>query len=147
MIEIISYWFFIWFLLFIFRIIKSNPFWILVFSYIITFGEFLYLKKEGANNYNLIKFMIINVILKIIPIIIILIYLNFNVPFNFYDFQIAFIIILVYILTLIILNKNPIIAYKRMLNTYINDDNKYRTYISKLYDDLYNFWNPISTRI
>jgi len=147
MIEIISYWFFLWFLLFIFRIIKSNPFWILVFSYIITFGEFLYLKKEGANNYNLTKFMIINVILKIIPIIILLIYSNFNVPFKFYDFQIAFIIILVYILTLIILNKNPIIAYKRMLNTYINDDNKYRTYISKLYDDLYNFWNPISSRI
>ena len=130
---------FLWFLLFIFRIIKSNPFWILVFSYIITFGEFLYLKKEGANNYNLTKFMIINVIL--------LIYSNFNVPFKFYDFKIAFNIILVYILTLIILNKNPIIAYKRMLNTYINDDNKYRTYISKIYDDLYNFWNPISSRI
>jgi len=62
MVEIITYWFFIWFLLFIFNITSANPFWILVIAYIITFGEFLYLTYKKANAYNLKKFMIINVV-------------------------------------------------------------------------------------
>lgn len=147
MIEIISYWFFAWFLLFIMGIIKSNPFWILVISYIITIMEYAYLKHKGANFYNLTKFMIINIILKFIPILIILIIMKFKVPFNFNDLIIAFILVFIYLITMIIFNINPIIAYQKMLNTYINDDNKYRTYISRLYDDLYLFWNPFSTRI
>ena len=147
MIEIISYWFFAWFLLFIMGIIKSNPFWILVISYIITIMEYAYLKHKGANFYNLTKFMIINIILKFIPILIILIIMKFKVPFNINDFIIAFILVFIYLITMIIFNINPIIAYQKMLNTYINDDNKYRTYISRLYDDLYLFWNPFSTRI
>ncbi len=147
MIEIISYWFFVWFLLFIIGIIKSNPFWILVISYIITIMEYAYLKHKGANFYNLTKFMIINIILKFIPILIILIIMKFKVPFNINDLIIAFILVFIYLITMIIFNINPIIAYQKMLNTYINDDNKYRTYISRLYDDLYLFWNPFSTRI
>ncbi len=147
MIEIISYWFFAWFLLFIIGIIKSNPFWILVISYIITIMEYAYLKHKGANFYNLTKFMIINIILKFIPILIILIIMKFKVPFNINDLIIAFILVFIYLITMIIFNINPIIAYQKMLNTYINDDNKYRTYISRLYDDLYLFWNPFSTRI
>lgn len=147
-IDILSYWFFLWFLLFIFGFIKSNPFWILVFAYIITFIEFLYLKSKCANNYNLIKFAIINIILKIIPIIIILSLNNFKIPlFNIKDFKFAIIIIIIYLITMIIININPINSYQNMFLTYINDDNKYRSYISRLYDDLYNFWYPISTRL
>lgn len=143
MIEIISYWFFIWFLLFIFNLTLANPFWILLISYFITFGEFVFLMVKGANKYNLIKFMIINVLLKFIPILIIGIKMNFKIPINIYDFNIAFILIVFYILTMVVLNKNPIIAYKNMLNTYITNDNKYRTYISRLYDDIYSFWYSI----
>ena len=46
-----------------------------------------------------------------------------------------------------IFNKNPIDSYERMLNTYINNDNKYKTIISKLYDDIYNFWDSCSNCI
>jgi len=148
MIEIISYWFFIWFLLFIFGIIKQNPFWILVISYIITFFEFLYLKYKGANYYNIIKFLIINIIIKFIPILIILIRLQFKIiKININDFKFAFFIILIYLFVMISINRNPIVAYKRMLNSYINNDNKYRTIFSKLYDDIYNFWNNSSNRL
>lgn len=132
---------FLWFLLFIFGLIKANPFWILVISYIITVGEFLYLKSKETNNYNLRKFMIINVILKVLPILIII------SLFKFYDFKFMFIIIILYIFIMFIFNKNPIHSYERMLNTYINNDNKYKTIISKLYDDIYNFWNSCSNCI
>ena len=149
MIEIITYWFFIWFLLFIFNITSANPFWILIFAYIITFGEFLYLIHRKSNAYNLTKFMIINVIFKLIPIFIILIKNNFRIPiFEFRrTLKVAYIIVALYIITMAVLNINPINAYNQMLNTYINDDNKYRTYISRLYDDIYSFWYPSSTRI
>jgi len=143
MIEIISYWFFAWFLLFIFGFTKANPFWILVISYIITVGEFLYLKIKNTNCYNLRKFMIINIILKFLPILFIINYYKFN----YYDFKFMFIIIVLYLIVMFIYNKNPIDSYKRMLNTYINDDNKYRTFLSKLYDDIYNFWYSRCTRL
>lgn len=149
MIEIITYWFFIWFILFIFNITLTNPFWVLLIAYIFTFAEFLYLIYKNTNAYNLKKFMIINVIFKIIPIIIILIKMKLKIPSL--DFRrtlkIVYIIIAIYIITMASLNINPIIAYSRMLNTYINDDNKYRTYISRLYDDIYSFWYSGSSRI
>lgn len=148
MVEIITYWFFIWFLLFILNIISANPFWILVIAYIITFGEFLYLIYKKTNAYNLKKYMIINVIFKVIPILIILIKTKFKIPvFNIQILKVTYIIIALYIITMGVLNINPFIAYSQMLNTYINDDNKYRTYISRLYDDIYSFWYPGGSRI
>ena len=42
---------------------------------------------------------------------------------------------------MIILNKNPYEYYKMMINTYINDDNKYKTYISNFYDFIYKIIN------
>ena len=149
MVEIITYWFFVWFILFIFNFTSSNPFWILCITYIITFGEFLYLIHKKTNAYNLRKFMIINVIFKFIPIIIILIKMNFKIPNLFLekDLKNVYIITSLYIITMAVININPIMAYSRMLNTYINDDNKYRTYISRLYDDIYSFWYPSSTRL
>ena len=148
MVEIITYWFFIWFLLFILNITSANPFWILIITYIITFMEFLYLIYRKANSYNLKKFMIINVIFKVIPILIILIKTNFEIPiFDIKTLKVAYVITALYIITMGVLNINPFIAYSQMLNTYINDDNKYRTYISRLYDDIYSFWYPGSPRI
>ena len=82
MIEIISNWFFVWFLLFIIGIIKENPLWFLIIGYIITFIQIFYLIYRKINNYNLIKFAIINFILKIIPIIIILVKTSFNFKIN-----------------------------------------------------------------
>lgn len=148
MVEIITYWFFIWFLLFILNITSANPFWILVIAYIITFMEFLYLIYKKANAYNLKKFMIINIIFKVIPILIIMMKANLKIPiFDIKTLKVTYVITALYIITMGVLNINPFIAYSQMLNTYINDDNKYRTYISRLYDDIYSFWYPGSSRI
>lgn len=148
MVEIITYWFFIWFLLFILNITSANPFWILIITYVITFMEFLYLIYKKTNGYNLKKFMIINIIFKLIPILIILMITNFKIPvFDIQTLKVAYVITALYIITMGVLNINPFIAYSQMLNTYINDDNKYRTYISRLYDDIYSFWYPGSSCI
>lgn len=139
MIEILSYWFFIWFLLFIFGIINANPLWFLVISYIITFFEFSYLIYKKTNNYNLTKFFIINVIIKFFPILIILIRTSFDFNLNFIDFKFGISLIMIYIIIMNIFNINPIVNYNLMLNTYVNNDDIYKTYISRLYDAIYNF--------
>ncbi len=143
MIEIISYWFFVWFLLFILGIIKENPLWFLVIGYILTFFEIFYLIYKKTNNYNLIKFIIINIIIKIIPIIIILIITSFSFQIKSNDIKFGICLIMIYIITIAVLNINPIKNYDKMINTYINDDNNYKTLISRLYDDIYNFWTSI----
>lgn len=140
MIEIISYWFFIWFILYIIGIIKYNPLWFLIIGYIITIFEFLYLNYKNTNNYNLIKYLIINIIIKLIPIIIILNLTMYNLSIQSNDIKFGMSIIMIYIIIIASLNINPINSYNEMLNTYINDDNNYKTYISRLYDDIYNFW-------
>jgi hypothetical protein len=147
MIEIISYWFFVWFLLFIIGIIKANPLWFLIIGYILSFFEFIYLIYKKTKKYNLIKFAIINIIIKIIPIIIILIKTSFNFKINSNDIKFGISLIMIYIITLAVLNINPIKNYQKMINTYINDNNNYKTLISRLYDDIYNFWSSFRISI
>jgi hypothetical protein len=111
---------------------KYNPLIILIIGYIITFGEWLYLIFMGANNYNIIKFIIINVIIKIIPILLI-----YNSKTTYKDLIIGLYIFLAYLLTMAIIKIDPYKIYKKMLNTYLYDDNKYKSIISKIYDYIY----------
>jgi len=136
MIEIISYWFFIWFLLFIFGFTKANPFFILVISYIIILYGVFYLKYKKANNYNLLKFFIINIIIKLIPIII-LICTNQH-KFNYYDLYFLLNILIIYFCVINILGKNPIDIYKRIYYKYINNS-KNLNIIETIYDNTYKF--------
>ena len=145
MIYIYSYWIFIWLLLYLFNIIPYNPIFYLVFGYIITLFEILYLYIEKINKYNLIKFIIINIFIKLIPILI-LISLN-KYYFNYNDIYFGFILLSFYIFLMIILDINPFDEYKKLLNTYINNDNKYKTLISRLYDDIYNIWSSFRISI
>jgi hypothetical protein len=131
-IEIFSYWIFIWFLFYYFKLTKYNPLFILIVGYIITFGELLYLISKKTNKYNLIKFTIINIIIKLIPILLI-----YKTKISFKDLEISLYIILIYIITMAIININPIKFYKKMLNTYIHDDNKYKSFFSKFYDYIF----------
>jgi hypothetical protein len=140
MIEILSYWFFLWFLLYIIGIIKQNPLWFLIIGYLITIIEFIYLIYKKTNKYNLIKFFIINIIIKFIPIIIILIKTSFNFIITTYDIKFGISLIMIYIIIMNAFNINVIKQYNKLLNTYIKNDNNYKSFISKLYDDIYNFW-------
>ena len=93
---------------------------------------------RGISKYNFIKFFIINVIIKFIPILLILIKINFTIYINIQDIYASFILVLIYIFIMSIVNKNPYTYYKMMLETYIKDDNKYKSIFSKIYDNIYN---------
>lgn len=138
MIEIFSYWIFIWFILYYFGLIKYSPLLLLIVGYIFTLLELIYLIIIKISNYNLIKFFIINVIIKFIPILLII---KFPIRFYMYDVYISIYLILIYFIIMSILNKNPYEYYKLMIHTYIYNDNKYKTLISKLYDYIYNIIN------
>lgn len=138
MIEIFSYWIFVWFILYYIGLTKYNPLFILLIGYIFTLFELIYLIISKISNYNLIKFFIINIFIKFIPILLII---KFPLRFNINDIYISINLLILYFITMIILNKNPYEYYKMMINTYINDDNKYKTYISKFYDFIYKIIN------
>jgi hypothetical protein len=135
MLFIYSYWLFTWFLLYLLNIVPYNPIFHLIIGYILTIFEFIYLILNKTNKYNLIKYAFINIIIKVIPIII-LIYLN-KFQFKFKDIYIGFILIILYLLLMIIMNINPFLEYKKLLDTYINNDNNNKTLFSKLYDYIY----------
>lgn len=138
MIEIISYWFFVWFLLFIFGIIKQNPFWVLVISYIITQFELAYLVVNHANQYNVTKFVIINMIIKFIPILCIFVMAKYKIPIlKTNDIIFTIFIIFLYIIILDLFGLNVTRYYQDMLNSYITDDEKNRTPISRIYDSMF----------
>ena len=138
MIEIFSYWIFIWFILYYLGLTKYNPLLILIVAYIFTLFELIYLIKNNISKYNFIKFFIINIIIKLIPILLII---KFPLRFNINDIYISIYLILIYFIIMIILNKNPYDYYKMLINTYINDNNQYKTFISKFYDFIYKIIN------
>jgi hypothetical protein len=138
MYEIFSYWIFIWFVLYFFNIIpqKYNPLFILIFGYVLTLGELIYMLFHKISYYNFMKFLIINVIIKFIPILLILIFKK-PIQINKEDIYISLYLILIYIFVMSLMNKNPYNYYKMMIHTYINDDNKYKSIFSKTYDYIY----------
>lgn len=134
---ILSYWIFLWFLLFCFGLIKFNPFLILCIGFLFSFIEIYYLIYNKASKYNIIKFSIINIIIKSIPIII-LILMNKN-NYNINDIIFTIIFIVIYLLYLHINNTNVIIIYNRILDglLYSKNSDYYKTIMSKLYDYIY----------
>jgi hypothetical protein len=134
MIEIFSYWIFIWFILYYIGLIKYNPLFLLIIGYILTLFEIIYLINNKISKYNLIKFFIINVFIKFIPILLII---KFPLRFNIDDIYIGIYLILFYFIIMSFLNKNPYEYYKLMIHTYLYNDEKYKTLSSKLYDYLY----------
>lgn len=134
MIEIFSYWIFVWFILFYIGLTKYNPLFILIIGYIFTLFEFIYLIIKKSSRYNLIKFMIINIIIKFIPILLII---KFPLRFNIDDIYVSIYLIFFYFIIMSIMNKNPYEYYKLMIHTYLFNDEKYKTYISIIYDKLF----------
>jgi hypothetical protein len=134
MIEIFSYWIFVWFIIFYIGLTKYNPLFILIIAYIFTLFEFIYLIINKSSKYNLIKFMIINILIKFIPILLII---KFPLRFDLKDIYISIYLIFFYIIIMSIMNKNPYEYYKLMLHTYLYDDEKYKSYISIIYDKLF----------
>jgi len=137
----ISYWFFVWFILFIFGIVKANPLFFLIIALIFILTQVVYLYLTKASFYNLTKYIIINLFIKIIPIFILILY--YPISFNYDDISFGLTLILIYIITMMFLGVNPILAYYKIINIYkSNNNDNYnndKTEVSKLYDNIYNF--------
>ena len=138
MISFISYWFFFWFLLFISGIVKANPLGFIIIGLIFILSQILYLYLKKVSTYNLTKYIIINLLIKIIPIIILISY--YPITFNYNDILFGLYLLFIYGLIMISFQINPINSYNNIINNYIhgddNDDEK--TEVSKAYDYLYN---------
>ena len=138
MVSFVSYWFFFWFLLFISGIVKANPLGFIIIGLIFILSQILYLYLKKVSTYNLTKYIIINLIIKIIPIIILIFY--YPITFNYNDISFGLYLLFIYGLVMISFQINPIDSYNRIIHNYIDghDNDEEKTEVSKTYDYLYN---------
>ena len=133
MLFLFSYWIFFWFILHILNIITFNPFIILIIIYIFTFIGFIYILINKSSLKNLIKYFFINIFLKFLFIL----FLKTDYTIN--DINFGILLYLIYLLIMLIFNVNPIIIYKKIFNSYINNENyNNNSIISRIYDNIYN---------
>jgi hypothetical protein len=130
--NLFSYWIFIWFVLYYFKYVKSSPLLILIIAYVFTLGTIFYFIENKISKYNLIKNIIINIIIKLIPILLII-----KIPLIVTqdDINMTFYLLILYISIMILSNKNPYVYYKDTINSYLNNKNK--TILSYIYDNIY----------
>jgi hypothetical protein len=136
MYELFSYWVLTWALLFYIQIIKANPIWFLFIIYIITSITYVYMYTQNSKPYYLLKFIILNTLLKLF--FIVLIANKFSLKFNINDIYFGFILFGIYLIVMSIFQKNPYDYYYYLIDIYINGLNEknqdYLINIDKYYD-------------
>jgi len=137
--SVYSYWIFIWFIIYYFNIISIyNPIFILIVAYIITFLQVFYLYFYNTTINNILHFIKINICIKFIPIMLLILRKDYIISIADIIFSI-FITIIYTGYSFLILNKNPINIYKKLLDAYIyNHPNKSNIYkiFNKFYDQI-----------
>ena len=136
-IDIFSYWIFLWFLLFYFKIITYNPYYFLLIGLIfVVFQAGLYL--YFSNFEKLFYFIIINPIIKIIPLILI-----HNMPRSRSDILFGILLFVIY-LGFIIIKRYFKISKSKTLYESILQETKSKDittpgmyYIKKIYDSIH----------
>ena len=133
---IFSYWIFGWFILYYCRIITYSPKFALIIGIIENIFSVFYLIFMNTSNYKIIKFIIINICIKVIPLFIII-----KDKIVWKDIYATFILFIIYIIWLFINNpKNLFKTYIQMINNYTTktDSKKKLTFLSYIYDKIYN---------
>ena len=126
-----SNWTFIWFIAYLCNLIPYSPKLIILVGFIIIIGIIYYLYINNASKYNLLKFVLLNLFMKAIPLIIL-----YNVAITWDDLYFSIGIFLIYLIWLDINDTSFFMIYQKLINNYIN----YRTntFVSNLYDKIYN---------
>lgn len=94
---------FIWYVLFYyFGVNMPNPFFALTISLLQNIAVFIFLLKKKQSTENLIKYLIIILIIKIIPIISLYVYNKINI--NYFDVYITIYLYIIYLFVIIIIN-------------------------------------------
>lgn len=126
MYELFSYWILLWALLFCLGLVKNNPIFILFPVFIITSISYIYIyinnDKNENRSYYLLKFIIINLLLKFIFIIIIA--SNYSLKFDINDIYFGLVLFFLYLILMASLNKNFIYYYYYLIDIFINGENE-----------------------
>lgn len=129
---IFSNWILIWFFLYIIKLVKYSPKFIIILGTIEVFIIMIYYIYINIPKYQLIKFIIINFILKVIPLFIVKsdIISKFDIVFSFTYF-------LVYLLWLFINNITLYEVYIRINNEYVHNLGKNKTFFTESFNVLF----------
>ena len=136
---IFSNWIFVWFILFSIGIVTYNPIFILLTAFSFVILESAYIWYHGANCYNITKFIVINILLKNIPLL--LLWSQNKMRIKFKDIYFTIILFAIYNIYLY-MNDTHIYAYytKLLVPYYKNiDEPNQKTLISNTYDKIYKY--------
>ncbi len=135
---IFSNWIFIWFILYLLRAIPFNPTVAFVISIFMILFEIIMLLLYGTNQYNITKFIIINVLLKFIPLLIMWYISVLHISLK--DFYFALSLFIFYLVYLYLNDETFMSIYIKLLRPYIYDikDPKQKTIYSNTYDLIYS---------
>jgi len=125
MYELFSYWLLFWAFLFYNGLIKNNPIYILFVVYIITSITYIYIFIDNRNDrksYYLLKFIIINILLKFI--FIILIAISGRLELRIEDIYFGLVLFGLYLILMGTLNKNFINYYYYLIDIFKNGENE-----------------------
>jgi hypothetical protein len=133
---VFSYWIFTWFLLYYVNIIKYNPKFVLILGLIENFFIIIYLLINKSKLYKISKFIIINIIIKVIPL-----YLIFNDEVLYKDIYATIILFLIYLIWIYInCGINCFYnVYQKLVYSFSFIKNNEITYLSYVYDNIARF--------
>ncbi len=136
---IFSNWIFIWFVLFYVGLTKYNPTFAILLASVMILSEIFILLWLGANEYNIKKFIILNIIMKNVPLLI-LFSIN-KLKINKKDIYFSFILFFIYNIYLFINGMNIYSFYNKLLFAYIHDikDPNAKSIYSLVYDYVYDY--------
>jgi hypothetical protein len=130
---IFSYWIFLWFILYLLKLVPYNPKLIIILGIIEILFTLIYLIVKNASLRKITKFIIINIIIKFIPLLLI-----YKDPLMKKDIYATVILVLIYAIWMYINDVNVIKVYQKLINSYLEKKSFSGTYTSQLYDIIYN---------
>ena len=130
---IFSYWIFIWFILYLLKLVPYNPKLIIILGIIEILFTLIYLILKNASIRKITKFLIINIIIKFIPLLLI-----YKDPLMKKDIYATIIFVLIYLIWMYINDVNVIKVYQKLINSYLEKNSHSGSYFSQLYDIIYN---------
>jgi hypothetical protein len=130
---IFSYWIFLWFILYLLKIVPYNPKIIIILGIIEILFTLIYLIVKNASLRKITKFLIINIIIKFIPLLLI-----YKDQIEKKDIYATVILVLIYLIWMYINDINVIKVYKKLINSYLEKNSHSGSYFSQLYDIIYN---------
>jgi len=137
LIEVFSFWIFIWFVFYYFNLIPFNPlFFLLLSSFFIIITAISILSTKQISNYNKFKYAFINISMKLIPILLII---KFPLVIYTYDIYFGIFLFIIYIIIMKLMHINIMQTYKELYLSNLNDDYKHhRGVLSRYYDHIYD---------